>query len=499
MRKWTTSACVVLAWCTLPLAAAAGLRVTGPAQAITSTATISSTATVSSTAASTAATSTAAANSTAATSSSTAAASSSTAATSSSTAAAGAAPGTTRLTLASYPAAAGPASITRRAARPAAPARVTAAPRPAATWTVRPGDTLSAIAAALAVPGGWPALYAANRRAVGPDPALIRPGTVLALPGPAAPARYTVAPGDTLSAIAAALRVPGGWPALYAANRPAIGPDPALIRPGTVLTAPRKATTPAAPPRQAGPRPAGPRPAAPGGPPAPATHRTARPAPPASQGAPPRPVYQAAPGQAPPAQAQPGHLTAPGPLTATVGMPRWLLDLLLAAGVLAATAFAAEPAAAIARRRKATTPGTASRPGPTTQPDNNTRPGGNAHPGTTDRPARASRLVPAQRSAPASKHGAAGWLASVPRPGRRPGRAARPGRARLLASKARIILADHARLIVTYCPGDHTVYVLSPPGEDPRAVLAAARLVVPEDSYQDLADRLGVPSAWPLE
>jgi hypothetical protein len=68
-----------------------------------------------------------------------------------------------------------------------------------------------------------------------------------------------------------------------------------------------------------------------------------------------------------------------------------------------------------------------------------------------------------------------------------------------VASKARIILADHARLVVTYCPGDHTVYVLSPPGEDPRAVLAAARLVVPEDTYQDLADRLGVPSAWPLE
>ena len=65
--------------------------------------------------------------------------------------------------------------------------------------------------------------------------------------------------------------------------------------------------------------------------------------------------------------------------------------------------------------------------------------------------------------------------------------------------EARVILADHARLVVAYCPGDHTVYVLSPPGEDPRAVLAAARLVVPEDTYQDLADRLGAPSAWPLE
>ena len=53
---------------------------------------------------------------------------------------------------------------------------------------VVPGDTLSAIAAALAVRGGWPALYAANRRVIGADPGVIRPGTVLAVPGPAATA-----------------------------------------------------------------------------------------------------------------------------------------------------------------------------------------------------------------------------------------------------------------------------------------------------------------------
>jgi hypothetical protein len=40
---------------------------------------------------------------------------------------------------------------------------------------------------------------------------------------------------------------------------------------------------------------------------------------------------------------------------------------------------------------------------------------------------------------------------------------------------------------------------LAPPGEDPNAVLNAARLVLPEDSYQDLAGHLGVPAAWPLE
>ena len=104
---------------------------------------------------------------------------------------------------------------------------VTGAPDPArGSYVVQPGDTLSGIAAALGIPGGWPALYAVNRRAVGADPGLIRPGAVLALPGQAAPARYTVAAGDTLSGIAAALATPGGWPALYAANRRAIGTDP---------------------------------------------------------------------------------------------------------------------------------------------------------------------------------------------------------------------------------------------------------------------------------
>jgi hypothetical protein len=121
-------------------------------------------------------------------------------------------------------------------------------------------------------------------------------------------------------------------------------------------------------------------------------------------------------------------------------MPWWLEDVLLTAGVLAATAFAAELAAALARRR-----------------------------------------------------GQAGG----------PARPRAPGGTRDLAQqaaeKARIILADHERLIVTYCVGDHTVYVLTPPGEDPQAVLRAARLILPEDTYEDLADHLGVPSAWPLE
>lgn len=46
---------------------------------------------------------------------------------------------------------------------------------------------------------------------------------------------YRVGRGDSLSAIAAELGVEGGWPALYAANREAVGSDPDLILPGQQL------------------------------------------------------------------------------------------------------------------------------------------------------------------------------------------------------------------------------------------------------------------------
>jgi LysM repeat protein len=400
MRKWTMSACLVLAWCLLPLAAVAGLNGPGHPVAQPSTRTA-----VSSTATSVAS--------------------------------------STRAVLTS---ASAPAATEVTAARPAA--------RPAATWTVRPGDTLSAIAAALGVRGGWPALYAANQAVIGPDPGLIRVGTVLSVPAPWAPARYTVAPGDTLSAVAAALGVRGGWPALYAANRAAIGPDPGLIRAGTVLTVPppaAPATAPRPAPRRQAPR-AAPRAPAPG--PAPAGRHPAKqaPAPAGSQPA----SHPATPGPA----TAPGHRAAPGrlpvPAAPAGGMPRWLQDVLLAAGVLAATAFIAEPAAALARRRRG--------------------PGG---PGR-----RRERRAP----------GTAGSRAA---PGLAAARDARD--ARRAARKARIVFADHERLIVTYCAADHAVYVLTPPGEDPRAVLRAARLVLPEDTYEDLAGHLGHSSAWPLE
>ena len=61
-----------------------------------------------------------------------------------------------------------------------------------------------------------------------------------------------------------------------------------------------------------------------------------------------------------------------------------------------------------------------------------------------------------------------------------------------------IVLADYDRVVVTRSQPDGAVYVLRPPGEDPRAILRAARLVLPEDPYEELADQLGVPAGLPM-
>jgi LysM repeat protein len=197
----------------------------------------------------------------------------------------------------------------------AAAAHATA--RPAASYVVRPGDTLSGIAAALAVRGGWPALYAANRNVIGPDPDVIRPGTVLVLPSQAVQTRYTVEAGDTLSGIAAAFAVRGGWPALYAANRRLIGPDPDVIRPGTVLVLPgRVAQAPSSTaPAQS-----------------PARSHAVAPRAPAGHGH----------------RARPTRTSAP----AATGMPRWLRLMLVALGLLIGAAFVTELVLAVVRRRR---------------------------------------------------------------------------------------------------------------------------------------------------
>ena len=356
---------------------------------------------------------------------------------------------------------------------------------PAARYVVQPGDTLSGIAARLAVRGGWAALYAANRPVIGPDPDVIRPGIVLALPGGKPVTRYVVMPGDTLSGIAAALAVRGGWPVLYAANRRVIGADPDVIRAGTVLAVPGPA---ARPPAGHGP---GPRVS-------------------------PRPRPRPAGG---------GH--RPGPVRVpAAGMPSWLRAVLLAAGLLVGAAFAAEPVLAVRRRRAAARAARAA--------------GSGVSPAGVS-PAGVALAVPGQAgsgqavSGPAPAGGQPGGgrarivVADYDRvvvscstrdgtvyvlrpPGAEPAailQAARlvlrEGPYRQLAGELGlpaewpIVVADYDRVVVTCSPRDGTVYVLRPPGGDPKAILRAARLVLPEWSYGELADQLGVPAAWPME
>ncbi len=54
-------------------------------------------------------------------------------------------------------------------------------------------------------------------------------------------------------------------------------------------------------------------------------------------------------------------------------------------------------------------------------------------------------------------------------------------------AEIRVVTADYQRLVVTYSTQDDTVYLLCPPGQDPVTVLGAARLVLPDNRYQELA------------
>ena len=51
------------------------------------------------------------------------------------------------------------------------------------TWTVRPGDTLAAIASTTHTAGGWLTLFDLNRHTIGGNPDRIRPGQTLRLHG----------------------------------------------------------------------------------------------------------------------------------------------------------------------------------------------------------------------------------------------------------------------------------------------------------------------------
>jgi LysM repeat protein len=340
----------------------------------------------------------------------------------------------------------------------AAPKTVT---RPVSRYAVRPGDTLSGIAARFAVPGGWPALYAANRPLIGSDPDLIRPGVVLVLPGRMAPARYTVATGDTLAGIAAMFAVRGGWPALYAANRRVIGPDPDVIRAGIVLVIPR---------------PAAPRALVPG---------------------PGRRLYQPPPSA--PAGSGKGYRPPPAKAQAA-GMPSWLKALLLAVGLLVGAAFIAEPVLLAYRRRqraaaRAVQPGAA---GPAPE-------GRRAGAGTARIVMADYDRVVVTRSQPD------GTVYVLRPPGAAPGEILRVARLVLpetlygelagrlgLPASWPIVMADHDRVVVTRSQPDGTVYVLRPPGAAPGEILRVARLVLPETLYGELADQLGVAAGLPL-
>lgn len=73
-------------------------------------------------------------------------------------------------------------------------AEVAAAPT---TYSVVSGDTLSKIAAAHSIGGGWQKLYEANKGIVGADPSTIRPGLKLNLTPAAAPAAGTATKAAT--------------------------------------------------------------------------------------------------------------------------------------------------------------------------------------------------------------------------------------------------------------------------------------------------------------
>jgi nucleoid-associated protein YgaU len=136
------------------------------------------------------------------------------------------------------------------------PAGIEAAPlqQAAQSYVVQRGDSLWAIATRFYGNGiHWPTIYYANSSVIGNNPNLIYPNqrfTIPAAPNPAAQVptprpqqaimqtgNYTIVRGDTLSGIALwAYGDANRWPELYRKNIGAIGGNPHLIFPGTVLT-----------------------------------------------------------------------------------------------------------------------------------------------------------------------------------------------------------------------------------------------------------------------
>jgi LysM repeat protein len=112
------------------------------------------------------------------------------------------------------------------------------APASAKDVTVRPGDTLSKLAAAHGTT--WQSIYRDNRATIGGNPNVLRVGQVLdiggsggASPAPARGGTYVVRAGDTLGKIAA--RHGTTWQRLHALNRQTIGSNPNVLRVGQRL------------------------------------------------------------------------------------------------------------------------------------------------------------------------------------------------------------------------------------------------------------------------
>jgi LysM repeat protein len=290
----------------------------------------------------------------------------------------------------------------------------------------------------------------------------IRANLATTSPAETTPARtYAVQRGDTLSAISARFGVRGGWPALYAANRSAIGADPDAVHAGIRLTIPSPATSPGS-----GSVPGN---RAPNGT---ASDETVPRSPAPGQ---PRPSTQpASPAPVSPPVAHPGR---PQPQShASSDMPSWLMSVLLAVGLLALVVFAAELLllAWRGRRRRGVIPA---------PPPRQT--------GLALEPHQESPVLPPHQAAQATQttplDNSVSEISVMPVP-------AHEGR----IERARIVMADHDRLVVTRNKQDDTICVLCPPGENPADILRVARLVLPEGHYGKLAEHLGLPANWPM-
>ncbi|MDY0813254.1 LysM peptidoglycan-binding domain-containing M23 family metallopeptidase [Kitasatospora purpeofusca] len=110
---------------------------------------------------------------------------------------------------------AAPAAAENAPAAPAAPA-AEAAPAAPVDYKVVGGDTLSKIADAKNVEGGWKALFEHNRSVIGADPNLIYPGQQLALGAKAAEAAKPAAPAQAAKPAAPAQAAKPAAPAAKA-------------------------------------------------------------------------------------------------------------------------------------------------------------------------------------------------------------------------------------------------------------------------------------------